>query len=248
MAKRDVDRHAQSRSLRDRGPRRRDAAPVDDDDRRGRRTRQLEPGRTLDRVSASATSRSTSRTTRPGWSVIPAAGGQPRTLTDALDRPVSGAVWSSGRQESALRRRRRSLAADRTRAGQRRRASNASRMDAASSPGSRRVPIRRSRSCRRRRPTLPEVHALENGRLRKLTTHNDAWLKGVLLGTTEEFTSTSSDKTEVHGLIVKPPTFTAGPALSGAPSHSRRAERAGRALVQLRTGVVRGDTATSSSP
>ena len=54
------------------------------------------------------------------------------------------------------------------------------------------------------------MHALENGRLRKLTTHNDAWLGGVLLGSTEEFSSTSADKTEVHGLIVKPPTFTPG--------------------------------------
>ena len=58
--------------------------------------------------------------------------------------------------------------------------------------------------------TLPEVHALENGHLRKLTAHNDAWLAGVLLGTTEDFTSISRDKTEVHGLIVKPPTYTAG--------------------------------------
>jgi dipeptidyl aminopeptidase/acylaminoacyl peptidase len=57
--------------------------------------------------------------------------------------------------------------------------------------------------------TLPEVHALENGRLRKLTTHNDDWLRERILGTTEEFTSISRDGTEVHGLIVKPPTFTA---------------------------------------
>ena len=48
------------------------------------------------------------------------------------------------------------------------------------------------------------------GSLRKLTAHNDEWLSGVLLGTTEDFTSTSRDSTEVHGLIVKPPTFTAG--------------------------------------
>ncbi len=32
----------------------------------------------------------------------------------------------------------------------------------------------------------------------------------MLLGSTEEFSSTSADKTEVHGLIVKPPTFTPG--------------------------------------
>jgi dipeptidyl aminopeptidase/acylaminoacyl peptidase len=58
----------------------------------------------------------------------------------------------------------------------------------------------------------PEVHALENGRLRKLTRQNDGWLDGRLLGTTEEFTSTSKDGTEVHGLIVKPPTYQPGRA------------------------------------
>jgi dipeptidyl aminopeptidase/acylaminoacyl peptidase len=82
---------------------------------------------------------------------------------------------------------------------------------------------------------LPEVYALENGRLRKLTTHNDEWLKGRLLGTTEDFTSRSRDGTEVHGLIVKPPTFTAGrryPALlrihggpNGQDEHSFSLER-----------------------
>ena len=57
--------------------------------------------------------------------------------------------------------------------------------------------------------TLPEVHALENGRLRKLTMHNDEWMRARMLGTTEEFASISRDGTEVHGLVVKPPTFTA---------------------------------------
>ena len=57
---------------------------------------------------------------------------------------------------------------------------------------------------------LPEVAALENGKLRRLSHQNDEWLSKVLLGTTEEFTSTSKDGTEVHGLIVKPATYQAG--------------------------------------
>ena len=57
---------------------------------------------------------------------------------------------------------------------------------------------------------MPEIHALENGKLRQLSHQNDEWLQSVILGTTEEFTSTSKDGTEVHGLIVKPPTYTAG--------------------------------------
>jgi dipeptidyl aminopeptidase/acylaminoacyl peptidase len=57
---------------------------------------------------------------------------------------------------------------------------------------------------------LPEVAALEAGRLRRLSHQNDEWLSKVLLGTTEEFTSTSKDGTEVHGLIVKPSTYRSG--------------------------------------
>lgn len=57
---------------------------------------------------------------------------------------------------------------------------------------------------------LPEVFALENGNLRKLSHQNDDWLKNVQLGTTEEFTSTSKDGTEVHGLLVKPADYVQG--------------------------------------
>lgn len=57
---------------------------------------------------------------------------------------------------------------------------------------------------------LPEVHALENGSLRRLSHQNDEWLKDVQLGTTEEFTSISKDGTEVHGLLLKPAGFQQG--------------------------------------
>ncbi|MEO6212557.1 MAG: S9 family peptidase [Vicinamibacterales bacterium] len=54
---------------------------------------------------------------------------------------------------------------------------------------------------------LPEVHALEGGRLRKLTHQNDQWLADVALGTTEDFTSTSKDGTVVNSVLVKPSGF-----------------------------------------
>jgi len=57
---------------------------------------------------------------------------------------------------------------------------------------------------------IPEVYALENGALRQLSHQNDEWIKGVQLGTTEDFTATTKDGTEVHGLIVKPATYSAG--------------------------------------
>ncbi|MBL8267274.1 alpha/beta hydrolase family protein [Steroidobacter sp.] len=58
--------------------------------------------------------------------------------------------------------------------------------------------------------TLPEIHAFESGRLRKLTAHNDAWLARVRLGATEEIKFKAADGVEVHGLLVKPPGYEAG--------------------------------------
>ena len=58
--------------------------------------------------------------------------------------------------------------------------------------------------------TLPEVHALENGQLRKLSRQNDAWLAEVQLATVDDLESRSQDGTLVHGLLSKPPTYVAG--------------------------------------
>jgi dipeptidyl aminopeptidase/acylaminoacyl peptidase len=55
----------------------------------------------------------------------------------------------------------------------------------------------------------PEVHALEGGRLRRLTNHNEAWLKGVRLATVEDFTAKAKDGTTVNGLIYKPESSAA---------------------------------------
>jgi len=57
---------------------------------------------------------------------------------------------------------------------------------------------------------LNEVYALEEGRLRKLTAHNDAWLGQVRLGAVEDIQFKSKDGTEVHGFVVKPPSYVAG--------------------------------------
>jgi dipeptidyl aminopeptidase/acylaminoacyl peptidase len=55
-----------------------------------------------------------------------------------------------------------------------------------------------------------EVFALESGKLRKLTAHNDAWLKELQLGAVADIRFNSPDGTDVHGLMVKPPGFVAG--------------------------------------
>jgi dipeptidyl aminopeptidase/acylaminoacyl peptidase len=141
--------------------------------------------------------------------VIPASGGTPRSLTDALDRPVSSPSWSAdGRTLSFV------VVDDRAQylarvpaAGGRVEKLIEGRLvvDRPSSAADGAFAVLASTATQ-----PPEVHALENGGIRKLTRHNDAWLQDVLLATTEEFTSISKDGTEVHGLIVKPPAFQPG--------------------------------------
>jgi dipeptidyl aminopeptidase/acylaminoacyl peptidase len=54
------------------------------------------------------------------------------------------------------------------------------------------------------------VHALEGGKLRKVTKVNDDLLAQLQLATTEDFTSKSKDGTVVNGLIAKPASYTPG--------------------------------------
>ncbi|MBI3475533.1 MAG: S9 family peptidase [Acidobacteria bacterium] len=55
-----------------------------------------------------------------------------------------------------------------------------------------------------------DVYALENGNLRKLTSHNDALLSELQLGAVEDISFHSKDGTEVHGMVIKPPSYEAG--------------------------------------
>jgi dipeptidyl aminopeptidase/acylaminoacyl peptidase len=55
-----------------------------------------------------------------------------------------------------------------------------------------------------------EIYALENGGLRKLTTHNDALMAELNLAITEGIEFKSKDGTEVHGLLTRPEGFKDG--------------------------------------
>jgi dipeptidyl aminopeptidase/acylaminoacyl peptidase len=146
---------------------------------------------------------------QPRLAVIPSAGGEARSLTDALDRPINTATWSKDGQSLSF------VVVDD-------RAQNIGRVPAAGGKvewvvSGRQVVNSLSAGndgnfavLASMATTMPEVFALENGKLRKLTKHNDAWMGSILTGTSEDFTSTSSDGTEVHGIIVKPPTWSAG--------------------------------------
>jgi dipeptidyl aminopeptidase/acylaminoacyl peptidase len=141
--------------------------------------------------------------------VIPADGGEPRALTAALDRPVGTPSWSGDGTSltfTVVDDRAQYLASTPTAGGRVEKLNDGRVVVESPSPGSDGAFAVLASTA----STLPEVHAVENGRLRKLTRHNDEWLAGRLLGTTEDFTSTSKDGTEVHGLIVKPPTYRAG--------------------------------------
>ena len=142
--------------------------------------------------------------------VVPAAGGPARVLTAALDRAVEGPVlWTADGQSLIF------VVEDD-------RASYVGRIAAAGGDmekvsGGRRVVSSLSLGSDGKTALLtatavelPEVHALENGALRRLSRQNEAWLSEVQLGTTEDFTSKSKDGTIVNSLLVKPAGFKPG--------------------------------------
>lgn len=55
-----------------------------------------------------------------------------------------------------------------------------------------------------------EVFALEHGRIRPLTAHNQPLFAELALGTVEDIAFASRDGTQIHGQIVKPPGYVAG--------------------------------------
>jgi dipeptidyl aminopeptidase/acylaminoacyl peptidase len=156
--------------------------------------------------------------------VIPAAGGQPRPLAESLDRPVRNPVWSKDGTSLTV-----VVVDDRSQYPARIGGLAPGSGTPGSDPGRRSANIERLVTSKgvvgslsagpndgafavlaSTDTELPEVAALEDGKLRRLSHQNDEWLSKVRLGTTEEFTSTSKDGTEVHGLIVKPAAYRAG--------------------------------------
>jgi dipeptidyl aminopeptidase/acylaminoacyl peptidase len=56
----------------------------------------------------------------------------------------------------------------------------------------------------------PEIFALEDGNLRKLTSHNDTLLAELQLGSVNDISFASKDGTEIHGIVVRPPNYKTG--------------------------------------
>lgn len=144
--------------------------------------------------------------------IVPAAGGDPKVLTASLDRAVSGPIsWSADGKSLYF-----TVSDDRivyvgrttVAGGAVEKLTSARRTVSAVSLGKDGSLTLLSGTA----DEATEVHALEAGKLRKLTKVNDALFAEWVLGATEDFESTSKDGTVVHSLLVKPPSYVAGKA------------------------------------
>jgi dipeptidyl aminopeptidase/acylaminoacyl peptidase len=135
--------------------------------------------------------------------VIPVTGGEPKLISDKLDRPVNSHQWTAdGQNIVAL------IADDRERyvgqfslkTGQLTKLASGQRSFSALEPHPNGSWITMVSD-----PTLaPEIYALENGQTRRLTKHHDEFFSKVNLANVEGFTSKSKDGTIVGGILYTP--------------------------------------------
>ena len=134
--------------------------------------------------------------------VVPAAGGEPRILTEALDRPVSSPRWTA--DGTALLflvtdDRTQYVARVKATGGPIEKLTNGPRVITSVALGAGKIAVLASTSTE-----MPEVHALENGALRPLTHQNDAWLSEIQLGVTEGIEFKTPDGADVHAVMTRP--------------------------------------------
>ncbi len=140
--------------------------------------------------------------------VVPAAGGAPRLVADKLDRSVSAPVFaadggsiyvlvSDDRSEYPAKVSLSNGSVERLVGG------SLSVMSQSRAGGHAAVLVSTDEAA-------SEIFALDGGSLRKLTDHNEALMAELRLGRTEDINFKSADGTEVHGIMVKPPSFEEG--------------------------------------
>ena len=144
--------------------------------------------------------------------VVPAAGGEPRVLTAALDRPVSSPRFTADGKSIVF------LYVDD-------RAELIGRVPVAGGAAQPLIDGRRVVSAittardgktavLAATATQPfEVYAFENGTLRQLSHHNDALLAELTLATTQDVQVKTKDGTDVHGLLSTPAGYASGTKL-----------------------------------
>ncbi len=140
--------------------------------------------------------------------VVPVDGGEPRLLTEKLDRGVSAPEFTEDGKAVVFL-----VADDRSEYPARVNVTGGA-IEKLLAPG--RVVSAQSRAAGHTAvlsasdQTSPEVFAMEGGSLRKLTGHNDVLFAELKLGAVEEIGFKSKDGADINGLLIKPPDFTAG--------------------------------------
>jgi len=141
--------------------------------------------------------------------VVAATGGEPRVLTESLDRPVTSPRFTADGKSIVFL-----YTDDRARyVGKVPVAGGAVQklIDGRRVIGSLSMTNDGRMAVLNATATQPsEVYALENGALRQLSHQNDAWLAEVQLATTEDVSFKTKDGNEPHGLLVKPVGYVAG--------------------------------------
>ncbi len=140
--------------------------------------------------------------------VVPAAGGAPRALADKLDRAVTSFAFTGDSAAITIvvedDRRAYPARLDLARDAITPLASGPFVASALTTGGGHTALLQSNDGA------FAEVYALEAGQLRKLTAHNDALLSELALGAVEDVEFKSKDGADVHGIIIKPPSFVSG--------------------------------------
>ena len=140
--------------------------------------------------------------------VVPAAGGAPRVLTEALDRGTAvGAFVDDGKNILAT------VTDDRTvylakvpvAGGPVQRVVGGSRVIGQPSHAKGRIVVTSSTSSE-----PGELYAVDGSALRKLSSHNDAVVSGLEVQPAEDIAFKSKDGTEIHALLTKPLGYVSG--------------------------------------
>lgn len=140
--------------------------------------------------------------------VVPAAGGEPRILTAKLDRAVSSPTFAANGQSINV-----AVTDDRSEYLASVSLSDGAVKRLTDMPG---TAMRHDTAAEHTAvvwttDSAPaEIYALEDGKLRKLTSHNDVLIARLKLGETRDLQTKSKDGADVHALLTLPINYEAG--------------------------------------
>jgi dipeptidyl aminopeptidase/acylaminoacyl peptidase len=140
--------------------------------------------------------------------VVPAAGGEPRVLTEKLDRAVSSPAFTPDGQSVTVL-----VTDDRSEYLASVSLNDGSVKRLIDTPGSvitRNQAGGHSAIVWTTDAAPGEIFAFEDGKLRKLTTHNDALIAQLKLGETRDLETKTKDGADVHALLTLPVGYQAG--------------------------------------